>query len=142
MTEPTPEQQRNLELVRDGLGSWIQGDREAAIASFTEDIEVFVPSDLGNAGRYRGIEQFRSWFQAWDEVWTDYTMEARSIEAVGDRHVIALVDSRGTGTGSGVEVGNTLGWVFGVDDDSHMDYLSLQPDLEAAREHARAREAG
>ena len=56
--------------------------------------------------------------------------------------MVALVDSRGTGTGSGVEVGNTLGWVFGVDDDSHMDYLSLQPDLEVAREHARAREAG
>ena len=131
-----------VELARNGLQSWIAGDHEAAIATFTEDIEVFVPSELGNAGTYRGIEQFRSWFQAWDEAWSDFAMEVRSIEAVGDRHVVAVIDSRGRGTAIGVEVGNSLGWVLGVRGDGRMEYLSLQSDLEAAREHALAREAG
>ncbi len=51
-----------MELAQMGLGDWIAGDREAAIASFADDVEVFVPAELGNAGTYRGIEQFRSWF--------------------------------------------------------------------------------
>jgi ketosteroid isomerase-like protein len=55
----TPDQERNVELARDGLESWISGDRENAMATFTDDIEVFVPAELGNAGSYRGVEQFQ-----------------------------------------------------------------------------------
>ena len=134
-------QKENVELARGGLESWIAGDREAAISTFTDDVEVYVPTELGNAGSYRGVEQFRSWFQAWDEVWDDYAMEVKSIEAAGDRHVIAVIESRATGTASGIEVGNTLGWVLGVRE-GQLEYLALQPDLETAREHARARGAG
>ena len=98
-----------------------------------------MPPELGNAGSYRGIEQFRSWFQAWDEAWSDFTMSVVSIEAVGSDHVVALINSRGTGTASGIEVENTLGWVLGVRE-SRLAYLALQTDLESAREHARSRE--
>jgi ketosteroid isomerase-like protein len=122
------------------MGDWMSGDREAAIDTFAEDIEVFVPPELGNAGTYRGIDEFRAWFQAWDEVWTDYKMEVKSMEAVGGRHVVAEVSNTGVGVGSGIEVGNTLGWVFSVDEDARLDYLSLQPDLESARRHAVGRE--
>jgi ketosteroid isomerase-like protein len=136
-TEP----QRRVELVAGGMADWIGGDREAAIETFTEDIEVFVPAELGNAGTYRGIDEFRAWFAAWDEVWTDYRMEVKAMEAAGDRHVVAEVANSGVGVGSGIEVGNTLGWVFSVSDDNRLDYLSLQPDLEAARRHALERES-
>ena len=132
-------QKANVELARGGLESWISGDRETAIATFTDDVEVYVPAELGNAGSYRGIDQFRSWFQGWDEVWSEFTMVARSIEPVGERHVIVEMDSKGTGTASGVEVSNTLGWVMGVRE-GNLEYLALMPDLEAAREHALARE--
>jgi ketosteroid isomerase-like protein len=132
--------QRRVELVAGGMGDWMSGDREAAIETFAEDIEVFVPSELGNAGTYRGIDEFRAWFQDWDEVWTDYEMELKSIEAAGERHVVAEVSNTGVGVGSGIEVGNTLGWVFSVDEDARLDYLSLQPDLESARRHALERE--
>ncbi len=132
-------QKHNLELARDGLDNWIAGDREEAIAMFTDDVEVYVPPELGNAGSYRGIEQFRAWFQDWDEAWSEFTMEARSIEPVGERHVVVEMDSKGTGTASGIEVDNTLGWVMGVRDEK-LEYISLLPDLQAAREHARERE--
>ncbi|MGH2956624.1 MAG: nuclear transport factor 2 family protein [Solirubrobacterales bacterium] len=133
-----PEQ--NVELARGGLENWISGDREATISSFTEDVEVYVPPELGNAGTYRGVEQFKRWFQAWDEVWTDYRMSVESIEPAGDRHVLAMVHSRATGVGSGVEVENLLAWVIGVRDE-RMDFLSLQPDRAHALELARERES-
>ena len=100
-----------------------------------------MPPELGNAGSYRGIEQFRGWFQDWDEAWSDFRMEVRSIEPVGERHVIVEMDSKGTGTASGIEVDNTLGWVMEVRDEK-LKYISLLPDLNAAREHALGREGG
>jgi ketosteroid isomerase-like protein len=139
VTDPGGDQQR-VELVAVGMANWITGDREETIGTFAEDIEIFVPPELGNAGSYRGIDEFRAWFAAWDEVWTDYRMELKSIEPAGERHVVAEVSNRGVGVGSGVEVGNTLGWVFSVSEDDRLDYLALMPDLDAAREHARERE--
>jgi ketosteroid isomerase-like protein len=131
--------EENLELVRGGLENWIAGEREKAIATFAEDLEVYVPPELGNAGTYRGIEQFRGWFQAWEEAWSEFEMSVESIEPVGERHVIALIASRGVGLGSGIEVSNELGWVLGVRD-QQMDFLSLQPSLEEARAFAEVRE--
>ncbi len=136
---PSEAQARNLELAEGGLEGWIAGDREATIATFTEDVEVYVPPELGNAGSYRGGEQFRSWFRAWDEVWSDFRMTIESIEPAGERHVVAMVRSRGVGAGSGIEVENVLGWVIGIRGEL-MEYLSLQPDREQAIAHALERE--
>lgn len=135
----SPSQQRNLELVGGGMASWIAGDRDDAMATFTEDVEIFVPPELGNAGSYRGLEEFRRWFAAWDEAWSEFTMSVESIEPVGDRHVVAMIHSKGTGAGSGIEVENVLGWAIGVRDD-RMEYLALQPDRDSALELARSRE--
>jgi ketosteroid isomerase-like protein len=129
-----------LELVRGGLEAWISGDRTGAMATFTDDVEVFVPPELGNAGVYRGLEAFQRWFAAWDEAWSEFRMSVESIEPVGEGHVVAMIRSRGVGVGSGVEVENLLGWVIGVRADK-MEFLALQPDLESAVELARSREA-
>jgi ketosteroid isomerase-like protein len=137
----TPDQGRNVELVRDGLESWIGGDREGAMATFTDDIEVFVPAELGNAGTYRGVEEFQRWFDGWDEAWSEFAMTVESIEPAGERHVVAMIRSRGVGAGSGIEVENMLGWVIGMREDQ-MEFLSLQPDRDSAIELARSREAG
>jgi len=52
--ELSPEQAANLELVRGGLEDWIAGDHEAAITAFADDLEVYVPAELGNAGTHTG----------------------------------------------------------------------------------------
>ena len=132
--------EQNVELVRGGLEDWIAGDRKAAMATFTEDVEVYVPPELGNAGRYRGVEEFLRWFEAWDEVWTDYRMSIEAMEPAGDRHVLAMIRSTATGVGSGIEVENVLAWVIGVRG-NRMEFLSLQPDRESALALAREREA-
>ena len=133
-------QERNVELTRTGLAAWIAGNREAAMATFTEDVEIYVPPELGNAGTYRGIDQFLSWFQAWDDAWSSFEMSVvGEFEPVGEGHVIAMVRSTGVGAGSGVEVENELAWLFGVRE-GQMEYLSLQPDVAAARELAARRD--
>jgi ketosteroid isomerase-like protein len=132
-------QERNAELTRTGLAAWIAGDREKAIATFTEDVEIYVPPELGNAGTYRGIDQFLSWFQAWDDAWSSFEMSVGEIEPAGERHVIAMVRSTGVGAGSGIQVENELAWLFGVRG-GQMEYLSLQPDASAARELAARRD--
>ena len=123
-----------------GSTIWIAGDREAAIARFTDDVEVYVPAELGNAGTYRGIEQFIELVPQLGRGLVGVHDVRGLLEPVGESHVVALIRSQGTGTASGIEVANTLGWVLGVRDSS-LCYLSIQPDLEAAREHALAREA-
>ncbi len=132
-------QERNVELTRTGLAAWIAGDREKAIATFTEDVEIYVPPELGNAGTYRGVDQFLSWFQAWDDAWSSFEMSVGEIEPAGESHVIAIVQSTGVGAASGIEVENTLAWLFGVRG-GQMEYLSLQPDVAAARELAARRD--
>jgi ketosteroid isomerase-like protein len=139
-SERTPEQEANLKLAQGGLEDWIAGEQEAAIATFTDDVEVYVPPELGNAGSYTGVEQFRSWFAAWDEAWSEFEMSIQDIEAFGDRHVVAMIGSRGVGAGSGIEVANELAWVLGIRG-GKMEFLSLQPDREAAHALVRDREA-
>jgi ketosteroid isomerase-like protein len=139
-SERTPEQESNLKLANGGLEDWIAGDQEAAIATFADDVEVFVPPELGNAGSYTGIEQFRAWFANWDEAWSEFEMSIQDIEPVGERHVVAMIGSRGVGAGSGIEVANELAWVLGIRE-GKMEYLSLQPDRDAAHALVREREA-
>ncbi len=138
--EHTPGQEANLELARGGLEDWIAGNQEATIATFTDDVEVYVPPELGNAGTYMGIEQFRKWFEAWDDAWSEFQMSVKDIEPAGERHVVAIIESRGVGAGSGIEVSNRLAWVLGIRD-GKMEYLSLQPDVEAAHALVGEREA-
>ncbi|MCE3265878.1 MAG: hypothetical protein K0S15_587 [Solirubrobacterales bacterium] len=133
------DEQRNVGLVRGGLENWIAGDHEAAIAAFTDDVQVEVPAELGNAGSYTGIEEFRRWFAEWDEAWSEFRLELKEIEPAGDRHVIAMIHSHGIGAGSGIEVDNVLAWVIGVRR-GRMDFFSLQPDRERASALVRERE--
>jgi ketosteroid isomerase-like protein len=135
----TPEQ--NADLVRGGLEAWAAGDVDGTLSVLTEDVEVFVPPELGNAGTYRGRDQFMRWTKEWDEAWAEWTMTVERVEPVGDHHVVALVRSRATGAGSGIEVENLLGWVLSVGEDGTCGFISLQPDLDGAIALARERES-
>ena len=56
------------------------------------------------------------------------------VHAVKSRATVVV-----TGAGSGIEVENLLGWVLGIRDE-RMEFISLQPDRDAAVELARDRE--
>lgn len=133
-------QERNLALAREGFEHWLSGDVEGTLARFTEDVEVYVPPELGNAGTYRGKKEFLEWTSQWDEAWAEFNQEVKEIVPVGERHVVVTILNRGVGRGSGIEVEQVQGWVMGVRD-GLMDYLSLQKSPEVAHELAREREA-
>jgi ketosteroid isomerase-like protein len=135
----TPDQLRNVELARGGLEAWTSGDVEATLASFTEDIEVFVPTGLMNSGTYRGRDEFLQWVEQWDEAWAEISYELEDLVPVGDRHVVATVRNRGQGRGSGVDVEDVRAWVLELRGD-RSSYFSLQPNADEALAHARARE--
>ncbi len=130
----------NAERVRSGLAAWAAGDVAETLATLTDDVEVFVPPELGNAGSFHGRDAFIRWTQEWEEAWSENQIEVIDAQPVGKRHVVATVRSRAVGRGSGIEVENVLGWVLTVHEDGMCDYLSLQPDVEHALALARERE--
>jgi ketosteroid isomerase-like protein len=134
-------QRRNVDLAQKSFAAWSAGDRQVALSTLAEDIELFVPSDLGNAISSTGIDAFNQWNADWDEAWSQFELSVQLVEPIGDRHVVLEVANVGTGAGSGVEVANTLGWVLGVREDGKCDYIALQLDLESARALARERDA-
>jgi ketosteroid isomerase-like protein len=129
----------NVEMVRRGLSAWTGGDLEATMKTLAEDVEVFVPSELANAGTYHGHDGFLQWLSAWNEAWAEMTYEVEGLTPVGERHVVALVRNRGRGRGSGVEVMQTRGWVFEVRGEV-CSFFSLQRDRDTAVAVARERE--
>jgi ketosteroid isomerase-like protein len=137
----TPSQERNIELARDGLRIWMTGDVAGAMARVSEEVEVFVPTDLGNPAQVRGREALLEWTRRWDDAWEEFTYEMDDATPVGDGHVVAIVRTTGRGRGSGIEVEDSRGWVFGIRD-GLLDYLSLQPSFDDALELARNRETG
>jgi ketosteroid isomerase-like protein len=136
----TPEQEHNLRLAGAGLRSWVSGDTEGTLARFTDDIEVYVPDDLGNPGTFRGKKQFLEWTSRWDEAWSEFSYEVVEAVPVGERHVVVTIHVKGQGRGSGIEVEAVQGWVIGVRDEL-CDYISLQATPDEAAELARRREA-
>lgn len=136
----SPGQEANVALFREAIGEWTRGDREAVVATLTEDVEVLVPPELGNPGDYRGRRAFVEWTRQWYEAWSEFDLEIEAIEPVGEHHVIATIRSRGRGRGSGIEVENLIGWVLEVRE-GLCPFVSLQPSYEQALELARAREA-
>ncbi len=137
----TPDQERNVELARGGLESWVAGDAEATLATFSDDVETYVPQELGNAGTYHGKDQFLQWTRQWDDAWDEFRTEIREVMPVGERHVVVTVHNWGRGRGSGIEVENEQGWVLGVRKDTLCDFISLQATPEDALKLAREREA-
>jgi ketosteroid isomerase-like protein len=84
----SPEQERNVALAKAVMEVWMSGDVEAARAMLTEDVEVYVPTEIANAGTFRGHDEWLRWAQTWDEAWSEFSYEFEEALPVGDRHVV------------------------------------------------------
>lgn len=136
MTSP----ERRVELARQGIDAYTEGDLEAALAFLSPEIEVYSPSGTVNAGTYRGIEGFAKWTSLWNEAWERFDRQVVRVEAIGDRHAVAVVDQTGVGRGSGISVEQTSGYVMEVDDAEQCVYFALHNDIDEAFADARGRE--
>jgi ketosteroid isomerase-like protein len=128
-----------VELIELGFDAWERGDVETALSYYDPEVVVFAPPEVGNPGTFHGHEGFMQWVTAWYEAWDPFEQELLRIEPVGDTHVLAVVNQRGTGRGSGVEIEREATWVFDVRDE-RLIYMALYFDHAQAEADARERE--
>ncbi len=127
----TPEQERNLELVRGGLERYVRG--QVRIESFHPDVVIHVPPEMGNAGTYRGHEGFRAWTAAWNEAWESERVEVLQLEALDARTTLAQANVHCVGRGSGVETEMDVTYVHEVEPETGLcTFLGVYHDRSAA----------
>ena len=127
-----------IELARNGVRAYNEGDAERALAMLHPDIECY--SEGLETRHFRGIEAFQTWIAGWDEAWASFEYDVQRVEAVGERHVVAVIHQIGTGRDSGIEVDQMAGFVFDLDDDGRARYFALYMSPERALAGARERE--
>jgi hypothetical protein len=127
------------QLVRDAWDAYNDGDVERTISFFHPDeLTVYAPPQMANAGTFHGVEGFVEWITAWNEAWDSFHTDIVEIEQLNPQQVITKMRQSGTGRGSGIDVVMEAGWLFEVEDDL-CTYISLHPTYEAARAHAAER---
>jgi hypothetical protein len=98
------EQDRNLEIAREGLDDFRRGDLEAFLSKLDPEVEIYSPPDRANPAHFRGREGFVQWTSTWLDAWETFEWVDEDFEPVGEHHVLMTVTQRGIGKGSGVEV--------------------------------------
>src|SRR3954452_18682487 len=96
--------QENVEVVRQAFAALSTGGVEAMASFWDPEIEVGVPSELAQAGTYRGMDAVVDWISEWSEAWEriEYTPE-KMVES-GDTVVVTLrYDGIGRGSGMRIE---------------------------------------
>jgi ketosteroid isomerase-like protein len=132
--------ERRVELARSGIEAYTAGDFESALGLLSPEIEVHSPPGTVNAGTYHGVDGFLHWTAMWNEAWERFEREIKRVEAVGERHVVAVVNQIGVGRGSGIEVAQLSGYVMELDDNDQCSYFALYNEVEEAFAAARERE--
>jgi hypothetical protein len=84
-----------------------------------------------NAGEYRGIDDVIRFNSDWEDAWADTAYDLAEIEELDDHNVVARIEMRLRGEGSGVEVTATAWWLFEVRDERFLRW-HLYSDRESA----------
>ena len=132
--------EERIALARRGIELYDAGDLEGALELLSPEIEVYAPPELMNRGTFHGIDGFLRWTAEWNEAWELFDRQVLRVEAVGERHAVAVVREHGRGRGSGLEVETTAGYVFELGEDGRCVYFALHQDAEVAFAAARERE--
>ena len=98
-----------LDRLHLGYEALNRGDLSEVAALVASDIVW--ESETGDAGR--GRESFRRFLQSWVDNFDGFRAEPREVIERG-QHLVAVVDLRGRGRGSGVEVAATTTHVWTI----------------------------
>ena len=132
--------EERIALARRGIELYDAGDLEGALELLSPDVETYAPPELMNRGTFHGIDGFLRWAGEWNEAWEWFELEVLRVEAIGERHVVAVVHQHGRGRGSGLEAETDSAFVFELGEDGLCIYQALYNDIEAAFASARERE--
>ncbi|MEK6250548.1 MAG: nuclear transport factor 2 family protein [Actinomycetota bacterium] len=135
------EEERNLEIAREGLEAFQRGDIETFLNFLDPDVEVFSPPELPNPAHFTGRDGYLPWASRWLDAWESFELEAEAFEPVGEHHVLMTALQRGVGKGSGVEVEMRVCYMLEYRD-GLATRVHLYANRELALEEARSGEQG
>jgi ketosteroid isomerase-like protein len=83
-------EQQNVDIVRRGYEAFGQGDLDAMLKLFDENIEWISPgpAELPTAGTRRGLQQVAEFFKSVNEVFEIQRFEPNAFIAQGDRVIV------------------------------------------------------
>ena len=121
-----------MDLVREGLEAWRGGDIERALSLAHPEIVSVRAAPLPDPQTYHGHEGVLQMYADWTTDFVEFDMTPASLEAVGDRVLVEMVQ-RGTGKASGVEVVGRFWFLFEL-----RDGKAVRQEAYATREQALA----
>jgi ketosteroid isomerase-like protein len=127
--------ERNVAIARSAIEAFNRGDVDAVLALAAPNVEVYAPPDSPNPGRYVGYDGYLQWSEQWLEAWETFTLDVLDIEAVDDRHVVAVVRQNGRGRLSGLEVTMAGAHLYEIDADGKIVRFQLHDERERALEN-------
>ena len=109
--------EERIALARRGIELYDAGDLEGTLEMLSPEVETYAPPELMNRGTFHGIDAFLRWAAEWNEAWEWFELEVLRVEAIGERHAVAVVHQRGRGRGSGLETEADSAFVFELGED-------------------------
>ncbi len=97
-----------------GYAAFDRGDFEGVLELFLPDVIWRQPEGVPEAGTFHGTAEVRGWFRQWGEIFDEVRIEASDYVRVNDATLLARVQLRGVGRGSGapVELRFAQAWTF------------------------------
>lgn len=105
--------EESVEIIREAFEAWERGDRDAWLAMFDEDAELYSLRAQLEGHPYRGHDGLRRFLADLDEQWDYARFGLREIRDAGER-AVALVDFKARGSASGVELDVPVALVIAV----------------------------
>lgn len=101
----------DVDVIRRAYLAFAQEDIPAVLAVLHEDIDMYVPDELPEGGRYRGHDAVLGFFGGLAELYDELRVDAEVFHGAGD-HVIAEGHHRGRIRGTAFEVGFAHVWTM------------------------------
>src|SRR4029078_7442959 len=95
-------QRQNVELTRRGFDAYNAGEHEAVVALLHPDVDLLADHELLNSGSFTGHEGVRRWSAEWMEGWDEFSIEANTVETIGEHFVLVDAHQVARGAGSGI----------------------------------------
>jgi ketosteroid isomerase-like protein len=106
--------QQNVELVRNAVRRFEEGDMQGVLPYCDENIEIVQPVELlGAPRRQHGHAGVLEAFDVWPEQWDEYRIEVLRMRDVGDDVVVTMLN-RGRGKETAIPVESEFTHVFSI----------------------------
>jgi ketosteroid isomerase-like protein len=126
--------ERNVELVRRGLGAWGAGAFEESLATMHPDVEwhlFFQLPDLPARAVFHGRDQVRELWDRFAGAWEKIVIDVEEILHADEGRVVLRGRFRARGAESGVDVDQLVYYHFKIAD-GLLVYIRGFPDRESA----------